>query len=212
MGEVMMMCVLRLAGAALVVAVLMALPTAANADGSKLLRTGPYIGLIGGYDVAEMQTEGFTLADGKLLAGVYGGVNFRLAPDLLAGIEADYLLTNVKGSQTVDEVSVTASSTYLASIRARLGMPIGPALPFVTAGAAFTNHRFKMVDGESVDVAKDNLVVGVVFGAGVDLQLSNTVIARLDVMHYMFPDEGFGLFKSEDQQTVGRVGVSFMLN
>lgn len=173
-------------------------------------RTGFYVGVAGGYDVAQMQAETFKFADASLMGCGLVGVQARL-PDIVVGVEGDYCFVDVKASMAGGP-TLTASSNYLASVRGRLGVPVGPALFYVTAGAAFTENKLA-VPG---DGSKEFLTGGVV-GGGVEAELTRTVRLRLEALHYMFPDKDVslgpvGMFESQNQQTTVRAGLTFSLN
>lgn len=204
----------RLIGAALAALCLLSLPARAD-EPTPWNRTGLYVGVVGGYDLAEMKADTFKLSEGSLFAGPFAGFNVRVNPNLVAGIEADYMFMNVKASRTDESVTVTATSNYLASVRGRLGVPIGPALAYGTAGIAMTEHKLSATDGE--ELVKDKEVqFGGVFGGGIEGELTKTLFVRVEGLHYWFPDKTMAFdgdaFKSGQHQTVVRVGVGFKLN
>ncbi len=199
-----------------------------NAADPSWNRSGLYVGALGGYSAADLKaalddgdgTSGkFKLSDGKLFAGVMAGYNARIAPDLMAGIEVDYMFLDVKGTRSDENVSVTATSNYLASVRGRVGVPLGPALIYATAGVAFTNQKlFGEVCGDGcVSASKSDMLVGGALGAGIEAELTRSLFVRVEGIHYWFPDkntlsEGDATLKSGQSQTVGRIGLGFKLN
>lgn len=174
---------------------------------------GAYAGLTVGYG-----TEVFTaddtldLADQSLFGGAYVGFGAVTSGGLYLGLEGDATLRDVKGEVGAAGVNVSASSNWLASIRARAGVPVGPSLFYVTAGPAFTESKLG-VSGFGDD---KQLMIGLAVGGGVEAELTNTVLIRLEGMHYHFAEEEFrinGLTADLDHsQTVVRVGVGFKLN
>ena len=177
-------------------------------------RTGAYVGLTAGLGVAALQAEDFKFADQSYLGGIFAGFNVRLA-DAVVGLEADYLLTDIQGSTTDGVVVVTAKTKYLASVRGRVGMPIGPALLYATAGPAFTEHKVAVAG--PVKSFSSELLVGGVFGGGIEASLTKTLFVRVEGLHYIFPDKDVAcgpscFFESKDQQTTVRLGVGFKLN
>jgi outer membrane immunogenic protein len=183
---------------------------AAPATAEEWNRSGLYVGLLGGYDVAVMEAEGIDLAGGKLMAGAMVGWNWRAAPGLVAGIEADWMFTGISASTVADEVTLKASTDHLVSLRARLGVPIGPALLYVTGGPAW-QHVKLTVD----DVSERTWQLGAAMGGGAEIELSRSLAIRGEVLHYIFPEDGAplsGLLESENQHTTARIGAVFKLN
>ena len=149
-----------------------------------------------------------------LPGGIFAGFNVRLG-DAVVGLEADYLLTDIQGSTTDGVVVVTAKTKYLASVRGRVGMPIGPALLYATAGPAFTEHKVAVAG--PVESLSSELLIGGVFGGGIEASLTKTLFVRVEGLHYIFPDKDVAcgpscFFESKDQQTTVRLGVGFKLN
>lgn len=174
-------------------------------------RTGFYVGVAGGYDIAQMQAETFKFADASLMGGGLVGVQVRL-PDIVVGIEADYMFVDVKASLGGGSPTLTASASFLASVRARVGVPVGPALFYITGGPAFTENKLAVAGS-----ADKEFLTGGVVGGGVEAELTRTLFVRLEGLHYMFPDKDVtltpvGLFESQNQQTTVRLGVGFRLN
>jgi outer membrane immunogenic protein len=173
-------------------------------------RTGMYVGLLGAYDTTVLETEGIDLASGKLMAGAMVGWNFRVAPAFVLGIEADWIFTGISTSKTDDEVFLKATTDHLISLRARAGIPIGPALLFVTAGPAW--QHAKLTVGDTSD---REWQLGAAFGGGAEVELSRAFAIRLEALHYVFPDDQAplsDLLKSENQHTTIRAGAIFKLN
>ncbi len=216
----------RFAIAFLCIAALVLSVSAVNAaDPNGWNRSGLYVGALGGYSAADLKAalddgEGgggkFKLSDGKLFAGAMAGFNWRAAPDMVVGIEVDYLFLDVKGTRDDVGVSVTATSSYLASIRARVGLPIGPALLYFTAGPAFTNQKL-FGETEEGSASKSDMLIGAAVGGGIEAELTRSMFIRAEGIHYWFPDkttlsEGEATLKSGQSQTVGRIGLGFKLN
>lgn len=191
------------------------IPASSDAGGPRWNRTTAYVGLTGGYDLAALQSDTFTFADNSLFGGAFAGFNARMGDQLVVGIEGDYLVTDIKGASGDGTVTITASTRYLATIRARVGVPVGPALLYVTGGPAFTQSKVAVTDGEMSGAAKETLIGGA-FGAGVEAELTKSLFVRLEGIHYIFPDKGvpFGseMLNTENQQTTVRLGVGFKLN
>jgi len=177
-------------------------------------RTGMYVGLLGGYDITVLETEGVDLSNGKLMGGAMLGWNFRVAPGFMLGLEADWMFTGISANKSDGEVSLKASTDHLISIRARAGVPMGPALLYVTAGPAWQQAKTTVGEGEEA-VSERSWQLGAAFGGGAEVELSRAFALRLEALHYVFPADGAPLnelFDSENQHTTVRVGAVFKLN
>jgi opacity protein-like surface antigen len=188
-----------------------AAPAAQAQEPDKWNRAGPYVGILGAYDAYILQEEGgLDLAAGKLMAGGFAGYNFRCGT-LVCGVEGDWLFTGISASSAAGELSVKASTQHLASLRLRAGVPLGPALLYVTAGPAFQHAKTTVNDDTS-----GGWRTGAAFGGGAEVELSRTLFVRLEALHYVFPEDGWSAvhewLDSQNQHTTARVGVGFKLN
>lgn len=186
-------------------------PPTSKAAGYSGFTHGPYAGLVAGYSAGQLAADGIDLSSDGLLGGAYLGWNFRY-PGLALGLEGDWMLTDI--STDVDGNGVftfQAKSNYLASVRARAGMPIGPVLMYGTGGVAFSETKVELPGASDTE----NLF-GYVVGGGVEIEMTRTLHVRLEGLHYIFDDENFTVGGStgnvELDQTVVRAGVGFKLN
>lgn len=188
--------------------------TPAAADDHTWNRSGFYVGAIGAYDVTVLEAEGLDLASGNLMAGGVIGWNFRVAPAFVLGLEADWIFTGISASSAADAVAIRASTDHLVSLRARAGIPLGPALLYATAGPAWQHAKLTLSEGED-SVAERQWQLGLAVGGGAEVELSRSFAVRLEALHYVFPEDGAPLaqfLESENQHTTVRVGVGFKLN
>jgi outer membrane immunogenic protein len=173
-------------------------------------RTGFYVGAFGGYDSTILEAEGVNLGNGELMAGPFIGWGTRLPNGIYTGLEVDWAATKVSGSTDVGGVTLTASHQHLISARARVGMPLGPVMPFVTFGGAWQQTK--------IDVASlrdTEWQFGIVAGGGLEWEFTRALFVRAELLHYMFKkdDAPFSAFvDSENSHTVGRAAVGFKLN
>ncbi len=175
-------------------------------------RTGLYAGILAGYNAAELQTawqgEGLRFSDQQPFVGGFVGINARVSDGLVLGLEGDYVFTDFSASRDVQGVNVRFGTDYLASIRGRAGVPMGIALLYVTGGVAFTEAKGSVPDEGLSDKAT---LIGGVMGAGIEIEMSKTVFARLEGLHYWFPDEGMSDgnvdIEAELEQTAVRLGL-----
>jgi len=181
----------------------------AAAEDIKWNRTGAYVGLLAGYDVSILKTEGIDFANGKLMAGGFVGYNYRLA-GFIVGIEGDWIFTNISASSSSEELSLKASTDHLISIRVRAGIPLGPALLYVTAGPAWQHAKLTVNETTAREWH-----LGAAMGGGIEVELTRSLFVRAEALHYIFPANGAPLasfFESENQHTTVRLGLGFKLN
>lgn len=191
-----------------------ALPAAAQAPAPDYHRNGFYVGLTAGKAATDWKAEGYQFGAASLVGGAFVGYQHRL-DGLIVGIEGDYMFTALKSSSDVAGFQVTGSNHFLASIRGRVGIPLGAAQVYATAGPAFSEKATAIQLGPFVSSAKD-VLVGVAYGAGLETEISRSMSLRIEGLQYAFPnqtaDGALGSYTSKDQTTVVRAGVSFRLN
>jgi outer membrane immunogenic protein len=167
-------------------------------------RTGFYAVAIGAYDTAVLEAEGFDLASGKLMAGAALGWNWR-AGGVVLGMEADWIFTGISASGGDEEVAIRASTDHLVSVRARAGIPLGPALIYATAGPAWQHAKLTVGDA-----SERTWHLGLAVGGGAEVELTRSFALRLEALHYAFPNDGAPLneiLDSENQHTTVRAGA-----
>ena len=190
-----------------------AAPTVARADEPAWNRTGAYVGLVGAYDLALIDAEGLEAFNGKLMAGAFAGYNFRYQ-GIVLGLEADWMFTGISASHTADDVTIKATTDHLVSLRARAGIPMGPALLYLTGGPAWQNVKLTVSEGKEL-ASEREWQLGLVLGGGIEAELTRALFLRLEALHYMFPADGAPLsqiFESENAHTAVRLGLGFKLN
>ena len=179
---------------------------------------GPYVGLVAGRSASTLQLPGSSglpdLTDEGLFGGIYGG--FGVVVDRVYwGLEGDAMWRDLRSAISDGSTTVSMSNRWLSSIRARAGLPIGSAMPYLTGGVAVQESVLKLDDPALV--AKDSAwVLGLVAGGGIEAQITRTVHVRVEGLHYMWKDEKFSIAGDEaklgQSETVVRVGVGFKLN
>lgn len=176
---------------------------------------GPYAGIAVGYSSSVLQADVVDLGATGAFGGAYIGFGGIVGGAYL-GIEGDAMAKDVKGRMSEGQATLTASTGYLASVRARVGLPIGHTLAYVTAGPAWTDSKLKASEGSYSIEAKDTLL-GLALGAGIEAYITPTMHIRLEGIRYAFPERSMS-FGSADtvklgqEETVIRVGVGFKLN
>jgi outer membrane immunogenic protein len=176
-------------------------------------RTAFYFGVLAGYGAQNVGVQGVNLGDADLQGGVAAGFNYRASPGLVVGIEGDLMLSQVKASTSLLGATISASNQYMGSIRARAGAPIGPALFYATGGLALTETKYGLsgIGGGATD---KEFQFGWVAGLGLELEVSQALALRGEVLHYAFEDyKPFGAgVDASNEQTVFRAGLIIKLN
>jgi outer membrane immunogenic protein len=175
--------------------------------------SGLYVAALAGLAAGQLRDEdGFKIPREGYTAGIALGLQ-RQSHGLLVGAEADLALTDISGETNAMGFTVKGSSKALGSLRMRLGAVHGPALYYLTAGAALTNAKLA-VDGLGDDTRNTK---GFVVGAGLETRIIGNMGLRLELLRYQWGDRGFVLtgaatpeLKSHDTHVRG--GLVFKLN
>lgn len=173
-------------------------------------RPGPYAGIELGASSEQLSQDSFDLSKQGVQAGGVAGWTFRTA-DLVLGFEGAFGWNGVTGKWGDGSATVKSDGSWRAGLRARAGVPFGPALMFVTAGPTFQHLSTSVVtDGSSFSDSK--LLYGIAAGAGVDLQITHTLALRISGEHTWWKGSTanfgeVGSFKttSEDTRILGAV-------
>lgn len=174
-------------------------------------RPGPYAGLSLGYGLGATSAAGLDIAtEGYQIGGVAG---FTLATTVaIAGAEIDIAVNGVEGSAGSGAVTVASKGAYVGTARALLGLPMGAALPYLTAGLAVSDQVLKGGGNEA-----STLRWGPVVGAGLRLQVTGTMQADVVALRTFWVDRDFRfaagtLSDVAADTTVVRAGVLINLN
>lgn len=139
------------------------------------------------------------------VAGAYAGYNYHCGATVF-GIEGDFLWSGMNGdeTQTISGIDYTVdiSTKYLASIRGRLGIDVGSALFYGTAGVGFTKAEAELSAAGVSFYSETKTDTGLVLGGGVEGMVTDTMSLRAEVLHYRFGDSDDG----EYNPTTVRVG------
>ena len=178
------------------------------------MHEGGYVGATAGRTSAALKApEAPALSDEGLFGGAYIGYGIT-AQGIYVGLELDAMLRDIKPTVTDGTTTITISNRWLASARARVGMPIGPALIYGTGGIAMQESVLKLTD-LGLNAKDQAYVLGLVLGAGIEAQITSTMHVRLEGLHYAWRDETFQLAgeaaKIGQADTVIRIGVGFKL-
>ena len=174
-------------------------------------RHGPYAGVTLGYATGSLTNNtGDLTTDGVPVSGIVGYTH-AIAGGLGVGVELEGVWNNVKGSQTDRGFTLEASTDWTAALKARIGYAAGPALIYATAGPSWSKGKIELLGLKDTST---NL--GILAGAGVDLQLTETIAMRLEAVRQFSSGQewtlGTASTKLDAGETTLRAGVIFNLN
>jgi outer membrane immunogenic protein len=129
-----------------------------------------------------------------LTAGMQAGYNFWLHPSWIAGVEGDVGYLGVARSLPVAGSAVFGAATdWYGTIRGRLGHSTGPALLYVTGGAAFVKVKNNS-DSSSAgtgSASRSTIATGWTVGGGIEAALGKNWSAKTE---YLYIDAGEQVF------------------
>lgn len=160
--------------------------------------SGPYLGLgVGSTTLrGDDLSYGSGAAFGTGVAGsVYGGYNYQYN-DWVFGIEGDLTLDSalVDDGDYLEPLDRRAA----ASVRGRIGYAFDNILPFLTAGLAVGVFRDDH-DGGGVNLA-DKTALGVAIGAGLEVGLTENLVARAEYVFSNFGTQTFTFGGADDHE------------
>lgn len=148
-------------------------PAAAQwADNSGPRWNGFYGGIHGGVAASSLQAMNSvsgisdTAKGGGLQGGLLAGFNYQIGPVVL-GIEADGTLTGIEANHTPVVGALGDTISWGASLRGRLGVPVGTVLFYGTGGLALADTKVTLANVGS----RSNIQTGLIGGLGAEAQL-----------------------------------------
>jgi opacity protein-like surface antigen len=156
---------------------------------------GFYAGLGLGYSSGEADvhyvldvpgTYDFSMAPAGWFGGVTAGFNHSMS-GVVVGAEADLSLADI--TDTVPDVispgeTVTSTTDWTGSLRARLGWDGGDFMPYLTAGVVAAHVNSSGTDGPGVE--EDATLFGGVAGAGVEVGVADNVTVKGEALYSWF--------------------------
>lgn len=135
-------------------------------------QSGLYIGLTGTLAPGSV-SDGIEPSE-SLSGGMFGGqIGYRFnAAAFLVGVEADYLW----GSAEAETGNARIGIDQIGTLRATLGMPMGPFLPYLSAGGAIAQASVE--DKSFLEPIQDNVHLGLTVGAGLEFALTSSISLR----------------------------------
>ena len=192
----------------------------ARADPLAPIWTGAYVGAHAGGIWSDIDTTNFgSVSSSDLTAGGHAGFNLGFGA-FVAGIEGDIGYSGSDlGFSTTGGGSANLGTDWNGSLRARVGLPVGPALLYATAGYAWnaTTLTTKTAAGLSSDAG--HTFGGVVYGVGAESYILPNMSLRLEALHYDYSADslslagaGAAIQEIDPSETVVRAGLTFHLN
>ena len=131
-------------------------------------------GLTGPGEV-EFIGEGFT-------GGGTAGYNYQVYPNWVVGLEGDfgYLGLDRAFTDYFPDQRFNSKTSWIGTVRGRVGYTTGPTLTYVTGGAAFVN--FTDVNG-TARVTSERTDGGFAIGSGVETRLGGNWTAKAEHLH-----------------------------
>ncbi len=166
--------------------------TTAHAQSPANPWSGPYLGVSVGTGTAKTIWSGadfnsFDSKGSRAIGGLQGGYNFQNG-SIVIGAEADYTVSNLKGTATCPGGLVTCSSDTkgLGSLRGRLGWAIAqPAMLYFTGGLAWGNTQWSSTTKVNGPLANfSHLSAGYVLGGGAEFLLNKNWSLKAEYLHY----------------------------
>lgn len=139
--------------------------------------SGPYAGLMGGYDWGSSNAGAGAFSTDGWGGGGFVGYNFQTANNLVFGVEGDVTGTGKSGSRA----GYTVKNPWDATLRGRAGYAIDHFLIYGTGGLALGG-----VNVNDATSTEKQTRVGWTIGAGVDAAVTDNIIARMEFRHTDF--------------------------
>jgi outer membrane immunogenic protein len=194
--------------------------SAARADFLAPIWNGAYVGFHGGAKWADIDTDfSSTVSATDITGGGHIGYNIGLA-GLVVGVEADANLDSTKlGFSTAGGGTGSFETDWSGSIRGRIGVPVGPALLYATAGYAWTEATLSQTTLGGGTFSSSHTFNGVVYGLGAEAYVLPNLSLRLEALRFDYVADDISisgahnmLEEIDPSETVVRAGVTFHLN
>ncbi len=177
--------------------------------------TGFYIGGNVGYGWANVGVDGVSNDLTGVIGGGQLGYNWQTGP-VVFGVEGDFQGADESRTDTVTSLGVAFTVDqqiqWFATLRGRLGYAWGPAMLYVTGGAAWQNYKLS-VSALGTSVSDDKTRTGWTVGGGGEWMFAPNWSAKLE---YLYMDTGdtdvtlFGTtFSGRAKNNIVRVGVNY---
>ena len=162
---------------------------------------GFFAGIVGGGALASVRGTGVDTfqPNGEIgnngtswSAGAQIGYNWMLGPRVVVGLEGDFSYFGIKNGSPNYFNSFNADlqidTSWIATARGRLGYSTGPALLYVTGGAAWVNVK-ETFSGPTAITTNKSTLDGWTAGGGIETTLGRSWSTKTE---YLFVDVGNG--------------------
>ncbi|MFB9341793.1 outer membrane protein [Aminobacter aganoensis] len=165
--------------------------------------SGFYIGVAGGIGGGEFDNSyviatevgpiGYFASDRAFggFGGVQVGYNHQIAPNWMAGVEADFSLSGIKAehSETTDDYSsnYAIQIDWFGTLRGRLGYTQDNVLFYGTGGAAYGRIAYSDQTSDGYNESLSDTSLGWTAGAGVEHGITSDITLKTE---YLYVDLG----------------------
>ncbi len=201
--------------------------------------TGMYIGVHGSYMGADQEYPGAKPhippplpgagsgpprqdLSGGLLGGQIGA-QYHFNGGFLIGVEADYSKGNLSSTARDGNFIVqTAEIEWTGTLRARVGLPMGNVLPYITAGYIWAGASYTQSCPEAAginpginthcrradryNVTKEETHTGFVYGGGVEWAINRHFSIKAEGLWYQLGDETYRMGAAPLSKTGEQIG------
>jgi outer membrane immunogenic protein len=175
--------------------------------------TGMYVGVHGSYNWFDQEFPGVSPhpagpprmdISGAMLGGQVGA-QYHFKGGILIGIEADYSRGNL--SQSVrdgDFITQTGEIDWTGTLRARVGLPMGNWMPYLTAGFMWAGASYNQqcpaaatrthcMRAGQYNVTKEETHSGLVYGGGVEFAVSQNFSIKAEALWFSLSKEIYSM-------------------
>ncbi len=165
--------------------------------------SGPYVGFHFGYgggsfgqDIVPSPSQGEFLRHSVtgLIGGYQAGFNIQHANGLVLGFEGDLSFIAPEDQPSLTLAPYRTTYNYFATLRGRAGAALGPVLPYVTGGVAFSQPKV-IINDENGDpfTSKTLLHVGWVAGIGIEFAVTGNWSGKVEYNYVDFGSRTYDL-------------------
>lgn len=181
--------------------------------------SGVYAGVHGGARWADVDFANIGSADSTAFTGGgHAGLNMAFG-QFIAGVEGDIDYDGSSFGYASGGTIGSLDGNWGATLRGRLGMNVGPALLYATAGFAWKDVSVVETSLGGVSASNSQVLTGVVYGIGAETYVMPNLSLRLEALRYDYGSEDLSiggaaaaLQEIDPSDTVVRAGVTFHLN
>lgn len=161
--------------------------------------TGFYLGIVGGYNwgKTDWTFDNDNTANHRANGGTIGGTigyNYQFYNNVVLGLETDLAWSGAKGGTDCPnpEFSCDSKTTWLGTLRPRLGYAYDRFLPYVTAGAAYGRVEISTLYKPDDDrVSSSSTRFGWAAGVGLEYAFTDQITAKIEYLHTDLGNDDF---------------------